>query len=98
MRNLAGPFLVGLHDLQGVLAPDDSVAGADHVHGQVEGQELVDLLQHQVAERGQDVGVVLQRLLLQLHLVDLVVEAQAGGIVLAKGVVGHEDALAPTHT
>ena len=70
------------------------MARADHVDGQVEGEHLVDLLQHLVAERREDVGVVLQRLLVQLLLVHLVVEAEAGGVVLAEGVVGHEDALA----
>ena len=74
-----------------ILPPDDAVARRDHVDGELEREDLVDLLDHAIAERREDVGVVLERLLVELFLVHLVVETERRGVVLAEGVVRHED-------
>ena len=42
-----------------MIPPDDSMACTDDVHGEIEGEDLPDLLRHQFAERGQDIGVIL---------------------------------------
>jgi len=89
-RHLGGPLLVPRDDLQGVRAPDHAVARGDHVHGQAQAHHLVDLLRDERAEGREDVGVVLQGLLVELLLVDLVVEPERRRVVLAEGVVGHE--------
>jgi len=65
----------------------------DHVDREVEAEDLLDLLGDEGAERGQDVGVVFEGFLVELSLVDLVVEHELGGVVLAKGVVAEEDAV-----
>jgi len=70
------------------------VAGRDHVHGHAEADDLVDFLRDERAEGREDVGVVLQGFLIEFLLVHLVVEAEGRGVVLAEGVVGHEQVFA----
>ena len=67
------------------------MARRDHVDGELEREELVDLLDHAVAVWREDVGVVPERLLVELLLIDLVVEVERRRVVLAEGVVRYED-------
>ncbi|MOA59812.1 hypothetical protein D3C78_1845190 [compost metagenome] len=54
----------------------------------------MDFLGHQRAERGQDVGVILDALFLQLDRIALVVEHLRAGVVLAEGVVTEQHGVA----
>jgi hypothetical protein len=85
------PLEIPLHHLEGVLPPDHAVAGADEIHRQLKAEHLVDLLGHQRAVRGDDVGVILESLLPEFARVDQIVEHQCGGIVLTEGVTGEKD-------
>ena len=78
-------------DLFDVGAPDDAVARRDHLDRQVL-ERLEGRLCLTAVER-EDVGVVLLGLVVEHGEVVLVVEAAAGGEVLAEGVVREEDLL-----
>ena len=85
------PLLVEVVDLFDVGAPDDAVARRDHLDRQVL-ERLEGRLCLTAVER-EDVGVVLLGLVVEHGEVVLVVEAAAGGEVLAEGVVREEDLL-----
>ena len=78
-------------DLLDVGAPDDAVACCDHLD--VEPFERLEGGLCLAAVEREDVGVVLLGLVVEHGKVVLVVEAAAGGEVLAEGVVGEEDLL-----
>jgi len=94
LRHLSGPLAILVHDLKRVVSPDDAVARRNHVHRQTQRQHFLNLALHAGTERRQDVRIVLECLFVQLVLVDLIVEAKSGGIMLAEGVVWHQDGVA----
>ncbi len=63
------------------------MGGGDHIHRQVEAEDLGDFWRDQAAERGQDVGVVALALFEQLGLIHFVVEQTFVAVVLTEGVV-----------
>lgn len=72
-------------------APDDAVGRGDHIEGKA-GERLQGRF-HILTVGHDDVGVVLLGLDEHLGQAHLVVEALRGGVMLAEGVVGEQDAI-----
>ena len=85
------PLLVEPVDLFDVGAPDDAVARRNHLD--VEAPKRLEGGLCLAAVKHEDVGVVLLGLVVEHGEVVLVVEAAAGGEVLAEGVIREEDLL-----
>ena len=66
------------------------MGGGNHIHRQVEAEDLGDFWRDQTAERRQDVGVVALALFEQLGLIHFVVEQTFVAVVLAEGVVAEQ--------
>ncbi|MBA7616861.1 hypothetical protein ES703_24163 [subsurface metagenome] len=91
LRNLSRPLLILFHNLERVLPPDNTVTGRDHANRKVQCQHLFNLFRYHAAEGSEDVSIVFHRFLVELLLVDLIIKSEGIGIVLAEGVIGHED-------
>ena len=88
------PLLVLFNNLHGVVFPDDTMAGAYHVDGQLHTKYFLNLPVDHGTVEVQDVGVVLFCLIEDVGREFAVVEERLAGKVLAEAIVGEEDALA----
>jgi len=91
---IGSPGLVGLDDLQGIVTPDHTVAGADQVNRQPQVQDFFDFAGDLAAEGRQDIGIVFQRLGHQFALVCQVIEQGFSCIMLAETIVAEQDVFA----
>ena len=89
---VGGPGEVALHNLCGIVAPDDAVTGAYHRQRQLHGHNLVHLAESNGTVGVEDVGIVFHCLVVEFRGIDAVVVEAFGGVVLAKSVVAEEDA------
>ena len=97
IRLVLCPLHIGLHNLHRVISPDDAMGWTDHIDGQVQCHDLVDLRLDKGSEGIQDVHKVFLRLSVQQRLVcHQVVEQFAACKVLSKCIHGEEDVI-PGH-
>ena len=68
--------------------------GGNHVHRQVEAEDLGDFRRYQAAEWREDIGVITLTLLEQFGLVHFVVEQAFIAVVLAEGIVTEQHRIA----
>ena len=81
------PLQVFLNNQAWVVAPDDAVAGTNHLQRQIHPHDFFHLAVTQRAEGRNDIGVVFLSLLQYLVHAHLIVIKRFGSIVLAKAVV-----------
>ncbi len=67
------------------------MARADHIQRQIESGHFIYLLCDELAERRQDIGIILQCLIEQLGLIHQVVVHVFGAIMLTESVVAEQD-------
>jgi hypothetical protein len=80
------PFQVGVHNLEGILPPDNAMTRTDHLDREIQSQDFLDFLLHKHAEGGQDIGIIFNRFLIEFGLIDQIVEAVLGGQLLSEGI------------
>ena len=85
------PLLIGLHDLHGIIPPDDAVAGADHVNRHVHGQDFLNLPGHHGAVGIQNVYVIFHGFAVHFMDVHFVIVQFFAGKMLAEAVIAEEN-------
>ena len=89
-----GPILIFGDDFQGIFAPDDTVARANHVDRDTHLEDFIDFPRNHGAVEVEDIGIVFHGFLIEFCLVYAVIVHSFAGIVLTETVVAEEDVFA----